>query len=369
MPKMRLLLLSDANSVHTQKWAFSLQKEGLNLHVFSLMKPTNASQEKYEELGISVSSADLGGQIEDIRTPNMSKLVYLLALPQIKKVIKKIEPQLIHAHYASSYGVLGFLSGFHPFILSVWGSDILDFPRKSRINKYLLSKVLNSANQVCSTSKMMAEELTQTMGFSDAKVIPFGVDTDRFIPSLEKEEFVVGTIKSIESYNGIDCLLDAAKTVVHDHGLSSIKFLIVGDGTYKIQMQKKCQSLGLDDNVSFVGHISHEDIVGWFQKLSIFIAVSTRESFGVSILEAAACGIPAITSDVGGLPEVNKHNETGLVIPPNQPEELAEKIINLYKNNALRKKLGHQARQRVKSDFNWDKSVSQMLKIYDKLCP
>ena len=105
------------------------------------------------------------------------------------------------------------------------------------------------------------------------------------------------------------------------------------------------------------------------KKLSIFIAVSTRESFGVSILEAAACGIPAITSDVGGLPEVNKHNETGLVIPPNQPEELAEKIINLYKNNELRKKLGHQARQRVKSDFSWDKSVSQMLKIYDKLCP
>lgn len=368
MSKMRLLLLSDANSVHTQKWAFSLQKEGLNLHVFSLMKPTNASQEKYEELSISVFSADLNGQIEDIRTPNMSKLVYLSALPQIKKVIKKIEPQLIHAHYASSYGVLGFLSGFHPFILSVWGSDILDFPHKSHINKYLLSKVLKSASQVCSTSKMMAEELTQNMGFSDAKVIPFGVDTDQFIPSSDNEEFVVGTIKSIESYNGIDCLLDAAKTVVHDHGLSSIKFLIVGDGTYKAQMQKKCQCLGLENNVKFVGHISHENIVGWFQKLSIFIAVSTRESFGVSILEAAACGIPAITSDVGGLLEVNKHNETGLVIPPNQPEKLAEKIINLYKNNKLRKKLGHQARERVKSDFNWDKSLNQMLKIYDKLC-
>ena len=105
------------------------------------------------------------------------------------------------------------------------------------------------------------------------------------------------------------------------------------------------------------------------QRLSIFIAVSTRESFGVSVLEAAACGIPAITSNVGGLPEVNKHDETGIVILPERPNELAEKIIYLYKNNQWRLKLGNNARRRVVSDFNWDKSVSQMLKIYDKLCP
>lgn len=367
---MRLLLLSDANSVHTQKWAFSLQKYGLNLHVFSLIKPTNASQEKYDRLGISVSSADLERKVRDFRTPNMSKLIYLSAIPQLKKNIKKFEPQLIHAHYASSYGLLGYLTGFHPFVLSTWGSDILDFPNRNRINKWLLKKVIHSADQICSTSKVMAYSISKMTSHNHIKTIPFGVDTQRFIPPAEEaKDFIVGTIKSIEAHNGINCLLDAAHIVIHKFGMDQIKFIIVGKGTHKDQMVEKCKKLNLENHVQFAGHAPHEFIVDWFQRLSIFIAVSTRESFGVSILEAAACGIPAITSNVGGLPEVNKHDETGIVIPSESPDELAEKIIYLYKNNQLRLKLGNNARRRVVSDFNWDKSVSQMLKIYDKLCP
>ena len=77
--------------------------------------------------------------------------------------------------------------------------------------------------------------------------------------------------------------------------------------------------------------IYNDKTINYFQKLSIFIAVSTRESFGVSILEAGSCEVPAITSDVGGLPEVNLDKKTGFVIGPKDPEILAQKIIYLYK--------------------------------------
>ena len=119
--------------------------------------------------------------------------------------------------------------------------------------------------------------------------------------------------------------------------------------------------------VNFVGYISPESVIEYYQKMSIFIAVSTRESFGVSILEAASCQIPAITSDVGGLPEVNKHNETGIVIPSESPEALAESIKNLYNDTNLRIDMGKNARQRVIQEFNWEINFKKMISIYSQM--
>tara|TARA_A100001015_G_scaffold43434_1_gene47724 strand:+ start:1712 stop:2032 length:321 start_codon:yes stop_codon:yes gene_type:complete len=98
--------------------------------------------------------------------------------------------------------------------------------------------------------------------------------------------------------------------------------------------------------------------------LSVFIAVSRRESFGVSVLEAAAFEIPSITSNIGGLTEVNLHNKTGIVIEPDRPMQLAKSIIKLYEDNKLRNSLGSNARKMVIKNFKWDGSVRKMLKIY-----
>ena len=102
----------------------------------------------------------------------------------------------------------------------------------------------------------------------------------------------------------------------------------------------------------------------YINKLSIFVAVSLRESFGVSILEAASCSVPSITSNIGGLIEVNLHTKTGRVIEPNNPEQLAREIIYFYENEEIRKKMGNIARRRVEKHFNWNDNVSQMLDIY-----
>ena len=103
----------------------------------------------------------------------------------------------------------------------------------------------------------------------------------------------------------------------------------------------------------------------YYNLLSIFVAVSTRESFGVAVLEAAACGIPSITSNVGGLPEVNIHNKTGFVIPPENPKKLADSIMKLYKNETLRKEMSGNAKKRVVQAFNWDNNVNKMISIYE----
>ena len=300
----------------------------------------------------------------NLREPNFRKISYLKHVILLRRVIKDFSPDIMHAHYLSSYGLLGYLSGFKPLIASAWGSDVYYFPQKSYLHNLLVKIVVNKANIICSSSKVMADLIKKNYGRSDVIVVPFGVDTNFFKPKqIPPPIFKVGTIKSIENHNGIDCLIDSAKIIIHEYK-KNIIFDIIGKGTLMEKMQKKVKDYDLEDNVNFFGYIKHHKTIDYFNDLSIFVAVSLRESFGVSVLEAAACGIPAITSNIGGLIEVNLHEKTGIVIDANNPQKLADAIMYLHSNDDIRKKMGKAARQRVKNNFNWQKNVALMLSIY-----
>lgn len=363
---MKILFLSDANSIHTIKWVSSLSKQGYKIRLFSFFNPSETAKKKYSKFNVSVISPDLKSKIKNLREPNLSKIKYVQSLSILKKEIIKFDPDVIHAHYASSYGILGFLTRFKPFILSVWGSDIYHFPYKNILNKWILNLVIKNSDLICSTSIAMKRIIEKEYMRFDIEVIPFGVDTKVFRPKISHEDtFTVGTIKSIESHNGINCLIDAAQIVIHDHDIK-INFLVVGDGLLKKSMEQKVIELQLEDYIQFVGSVPHEKVLEYYNKLSVFIAVSERESFGVSVLEAAACGLPSITSNIGGLVEVNCHNETGIIIEPKNPNKLAESIIKLYEKDTLRMKFGEKARKRVVNDFDWKENVFQMIDLYNR---
>ncbi len=360
---MKIIILSDANSIHTLRWVESLVSNNFKIRLFSFFKPKKDLIKKYKKLNVKVISPDLRSNIKDLRKPNLSKIKYLLAIPLLKKTIKNFNPNIVHAHYASSYGFLGILSRFRPFILSVWGSDIYHFPNKNKLNKWLLKYVIKNSDKVCSTSVAMKQIIVNKYNRNDVEIISFGVDIKLFKPKLNNQNFIVGTIKSIEDHNGIDCLIDAAKIVITDYK-KDICFYIVGDGSLRKEMEKKAKNLKIENKIKFLGFVKHENVIKYYNKLSIFIAVSKRESFGVSILEAASCAIPSITSGVGGLTEVNVNNETGLIINPDDPRKLASSIVKLYNNKDLRLKLGKNARKRVEKKFNWEKNVNEMIKLY-----
>ena len=133
---MKLLLLADPSSTHTIKWAKSLAKKDVDIFIFGLSDYDQSVYENFEN--IKVYSLGYKRNIIMGKEGNVSKLRYLKALPAVKKVIKGYKPDIVHAHYATSYGLLGALSGFHPLIISVWGSDIFNFPRKSFLHKGLI---------------------------------------------------------------------------------------------------------------------------------------------------------------------------------------------------------------------------------------
>jgi len=364
---LKIILLSDANSVHTVKWVKSLSQHKFNIQLFSLFKPNKEASKIYNKYNVKVVSPNLKSKINKLREPNISKLKYILSFPMLKKMIKNFKPDLIHAHYLSSYGFLALLTGFKPFITSVWGSDIYYFPEKNKLNKWLVNLLIKKSDRICSTSFAMKQIIEKDYRRFDIDIVPFGIDLDSFYPKPNnKKTFTVGTIKSIENHNGVDCLIDAASIVINDYK-KDINFIIVGKGSLKEKMKKRAVDLKIDQRLKFIGFVKHKNVLKYYNDLSIFIAVSTRESFGVSILEAAACEVPSITSNVGGLTEVNQNNVTGIVIDPNNPNKLAETIITLYNDEQQRLKLGANARKMVVEKYDWNRNVEDMIDIYKKM--
>lgn len=363
---MKILLLSDCNSVHTIKWATSLAEKKLQVVVFSL----GCLKVKDYEL-TSVKIIAVGNKIS--RDGLKDKLQYLRALPKLKKTIEIEKPNIVHAHYATSYGLLGALSRFHPFVLSVWGSDVFDFPQKSKIHRLLVKYNLKKADKILSTSQVMAKE-TRLYTNKEIEVTPFGIDMEAFKPRevnklFKAEDIVIGTIKTLEEKYGIRYLIDAFKVLVDKYPELPLKLLLVGGGSLENKIRDKIKNLGIENTVKLTGNVPFEEVVRYHNMIDIYVALSVldSESFGVAIVEASACETPVVVSKVGGLPEVVEDGITGIVVPKENVEKAAEAIEKLLLNKTLREQMGKAGRERVKKFYNWKDNVIQMIDIYNKV--
>ena len=269
---MRLLLLSDPNSSHTVKWVTSLASQGIKIMLVGLGNLKVNSYNSCSNVRIKTVDIEITG-----KEASFKKLLYLQALPLIRRIIKSFKPDIVHSHYASSYGLLGALSGFHPFIVSVWGSDIYSFPEKSFLHKKTIQFVLSKADAICSTSYTMKKR-TELFTDKDIKVIPFGVDTKIFKPMrvkslFDEEDIVIGTVKTLEKKYGIEYLIKAFKIVSNRHKNLPLKLLIVGGGRLERELKELSKSLGIWNRTVFTGKVPFEDVPKYHNMLSVSVSV------------------------------------------------------------------------------------------------
>jgi glycosyltransferase involved in cell wall biosynthesis len=169
----------------------------------------------------------------------------------------------------------------------------------------------------------------------------------------------------LEPVYGIDTLIKAFKIVKDKLSSSQLKLLIVGEGNQRKELDCLVANLSLEDSVIFTGYVPSSQIVEYFHKIDIFVNLSIRESFGVSVLEALACKIPVIVSDVGGLKEIVINNECGFLVEPNNVMETAVAMEKLIMDKEKRNKFGDAGRIRVKKYFEWNKNLSDVVKVYE----
>lgn len=353
---MKICYLADANSIHTKKLCSYFVSLGYDMTLISLNDGQIPGAKVYS---MNMKIANNGSTI--------SKLLYLNKLGKIKKIINEIKPDIIHAHYASSYGLLASLINYKPIIVSVWGSDVYDFPKKSFLHKKIIEFNLKKSDCILSTSEIMKKE---TEKYTDEKIIvtPFGVDIDKFKPDKidKNDDIVIGSIKSLEEKYGIKYLISAFKIVKEKNPSKNLKLVIAGKGSQLEELQKLCEELEIKDSVSFMGYISQDKVVTTFQGFDIAVFPSTldSESFGVAAVEAQACAIPVVVSDVDGLLESTVPNITSLVAKRKSYEDLAEKIDILVKNEELRREMGIKGRENVINKYNIKNNFNIINEVY-----
>lgn len=362
---MKALILADPNSSHTIKWVTSLASKRIEVLLYGLGKLRVDSYKSYSNVHVKCD--------EDVKITrnegSIQKLSYLKVIPEIRRLIDTFRPDILHAHYASSYGFIGALLNFHPFVVSVWGSDVYSFPNKSFAHRGIIKYVLSKADLICSTSYSMALK-TQMYTDKHIYVVPFGVDVSIFCPMKvnsfwDKEASVVGTVKTLEEKYGIEYLIKGFAKFVSRYPNFPVRLLIVGGGSLESKLKKICEELNIGSKVWFTGRVPYEEVPKYHNMLSIFVSVSDSESFGVAVIEAMACGKPVIVSNVGGLPEVTCDGKTGFIVRAKNENDVYRAISFLLFKPSLLEKMGRMGKKRVEKVYAWHVCLSKMLSLYD----
>ena len=353
----RIALLGPANSIHLRRWANAFVQRGHALCVIS--------QHRCERALLPPSA-------EVVWLPHVGPLGYFRNALPLRRTLAQWKPDILNAHYASGYGSTAALCGFKPTLLSVWGSDVYDFPYESALNGWLLRRNLRRATALASTSEAMARQVRHLVPqCGEIEVTPFGVDLTKFAPDPTDRvagRITIGVVKSLAPIYGVDVLMRAFAGLIQDPGLGAVgeacRLLVVGDGPQRDALEALAVELGIAARAEFIGAVAHEQVPAWLNRLDIYAAPSRLESFGVAVIEASACALPVVVSDVGGLPEVVRDGETGLVVPRDDVPALQAALKRLVLDPALREQLGRRGRAHVAATYEWGHGVDVMERCY-----
>lgn len=357
---MKLFFLAGADSIHSYRWVRFFADRGHETHWVSL---------------VPLSVGELLSNVHFYKIDNAcSKAVQLTkAVFYAKRLIKEVKPDILHSHYAGTYGVIGALSGFHSTIVTAWGSDIL-LAGRSVLKRPLIKYVLNDAKVITCDADHMVEAMAGLgIKLNKIKVIYFGTDTERFKPR-EKDELLLKGLKvfgspTIISLRSLDLIYDVESLVravplVHKEVLDA-KFIIVGKGPEADRLEKLTRSLGKSDSIRFIGSIPNKDLPGYLSSVDIYVSTSLSDAgLSASTAEAMACGLPVVVTKSGENSKWIKNGENGFVVPLSNPEALAEKIVFFLKNQEARQRCGEAARQLIKNKNNYQIEMNKIEKLY-----
>lgn len=346
-------MLSNAGSVHTRRWARAYAARGHRVDVLSIRRASIP--------GVRVHPVTVGPVNTASRV--WTALSYLRLGLGLRRRLDALRPEVIQACYAPTHGALAAHAGRRPWLLSVWGSDVVGVADRRWPVRRWTSRAVARADRVCATSHFLAAEV-ERLHPRQVAVTPFGVDTGLFRPPErahgDQDRFVIGFVKTLSPAYGPDVLLRAVARLARQ--VPTVRLVLAGRDATGGALERLARRLGLADRVTFPGLVPHEAVPELLAGCDVFANPSVcAESFGVSILEASACGLPVVASEVGGIPEVCRHGETGLLVSPGDPDALADALLDLARDRSQRRDLGRAGRRFVEDTYPWDACVSRML--------
>jgi glycosyltransferase involved in cell wall biosynthesis len=347
---LRLCYLADAPYIHTRRWVRHFVDRGWEVHVVSF-RPAEIE-------GASVHYVS--------GCEWLGKLRYLIRIPRVRRLVRGLRPDLLHALHLTSYGFLSVFCDVHPTLVSVWGTDVLEAPRLSPLHYFITRYALRRADHITATGLRLAEAAARyAPAGKPVTVVPYGVDLREFRPRprRERSEVVVGAVARLSKEKGLHYLLQAFALMAGRY--PQARLLLAGDGPERQRLERLASRLGLGERVRFLGEVPHEQVPEVLQQLDVFAMPSTYEGFGVAALEAEAMEVPVVASRIHGIPDVVLDGETGLLVPARDRQALAAALERLAVDGDLRRRLGQAGRAFVAEHYSWEDNTAQMEALYE----
>jgi L-malate glycosyltransferase len=305
-----------------------------------------------------------------IRLAPSHELDFAAAL-RLTRVLRQYRPDLIHAHDPHAVSVaamaLSTMSGNRQPALVI--ARRVDFHLKNNALSRWKYKQVDAA--ICSSHAIRAMVVEDGIAEDRAFTVYEGVQVERIAshPATDVHQAlwlpagasVVGNIAALVTHKGQRFLIDAAPAIVRAHPDTQI--LIFGEGELRPSLQRQIHQLGLDHHVHLVGF--RPDILSLLKSLDVFVMSSITEGLGTSILDAMAASKPVVGTRAGGIPEVVEDGVTGLLVPTHNPQALADAIVQLLRDAALRRRMGEAGLARVRERFTVDRMVDETLAAYE----
>jgi len=249
---------------------------------------------------------------------------------------------------------------------------------KAAVFRWLQKSVLLRSSQIITLSDYSRRQVATLAGLDERCVlIPGGVDIQRFQPAAReqvktrlgfpKDRIVLLTIRRLVPRMGVDTLIDAMPDILTQH--PNIQLVIGGEGPLRTQLENRADALRLRDRIRFTGFISAEELPLYYQAADLFV-MPTRalEGFGLPIIEAMACGTPAIGTAVGSIEEIIGGFDRRLLIPEPTPDAITATVRNCLRHGLLEDTFRALCRRQVESRYDWEHIVDTLEHTYDLVC-
>jgi len=364
---MKICFVGGAKSIHVQRWAKWFADRGHEVHLIS---------PNYENIE--------GVKIHKIGEREGSITNFIRKMFQTRKLVWEIKPDILHAHYVFGYGTFAAFANYHPFVVSVYGSDVLREAKEAKIKRLMIDYVLRRADVIVPTAKFMKNYLHEEFGLSKDKIIriPWGIDLKIFHRgyekeveklrkklSIDKDTFVVLSTKSMFPQWNIANILEAIPYVTKKY--QNVVFVFIrgfGKVDYEESLKISAKKMKINEKVRFISRsISPKEMAVFLNMSNVFVWIPKTDQFANSIMEGMICGAIPIVSNIEVYRQYLENKKNAFFVNPDDPKDIAEKIIYCIEHPELRDKIYKINKKIIEENEDWDKNTKKMEELYKGL--
>lgn len=343
-----LCLLGDANSPHTRRWALEMRARGWRVSL------------------VTARPEPLDGVEQRILPPVRRSIDWLLRAGAAQRHVRELAPDIVHAHYLTSYGYLAARCDRHPLVMTAWGSDLLVTPHTRPWMRWLTGWILRRADLITGDSASLVEAARQYRPQAPVHEIHWGVDRTRFAPAPweGKDGVQIVSLRAWEPNYQIGTLVEAFALLRQHLPGAPLQLHLLGGGSLEAALRAQVQKLALAQCVHFHGRLDDAGMAAVLARCKISVTVPASDATSVAMLESMACGLAVVASDL----DANRQWITpGLLVPAGDARALADVLQQLVQDDARMRQAGEQNAERIALDGDRKAQMDQIDRLYRQL--